>query len=430
MTAFKPPRGTRDFTPVDMARRNYVLSTIRDVFLTYGYREIETPAFEDLGVLTAKNVASDEIAGQIFKFNDYGGRLMGLRFDLTVPMCRFVSNNPQLPKPFKRSQIGRVWRYERPRAGRFREFWQADVDNIGTTTPESDVEPVAAAISSLEQLGFKDFKVVVNSRKLLEEIIKQAGVSENKVLAAFRCIDKIGKLSEAEVVQELDDYGIKMGNSILKKLSAKGKPSEVAKIAATLVKDKKGLNELKEFLRFAKPFGIEKYIEVDLSLARGMAYYTGMIFEVKVKGMEKYGSIVGGGRYDELIGLYGERGEPATGLSLGVERILEVMTEKKMFPDLSDMAKVFVVPIGDSTREYAVEFAQKLRSEGIKVDLDLMRRSISKNLDYANSVGFSYVVLIGEDEIKAKKVTLRDMKTGKQESLSFGEVLKRFKQNE
>lgn len=427
MSEFKAPRGTRDFMPIDMARRNYVLSTIREVFLRYGYREIETPAFEDLSVFTTKNVAGDEIAGQIFKFNDYGGRLMGLRFDLTVPMCRFVSNNPQLPRPFKRSQIGRVWRYERPRAGRFREFWQADADNVGASTPESDVEPVAAAVDSLKALGFKDFKVIVNNRKLLEDIIKEAGVQEDKIYPAFKCIDKLDKLSEDEVVQELADYGIEMGRDILKKLAVSGKPAEVIKNAESLAKDSEGLKELKEFVGLTKPFGVEKYIEVNLALARGMAYYTGMIFEVKVKGMEKYGSIVGGGRYDKMVGLYGDREEPATGLSLGVERILEVMTEKEMFPELGDAAKAFIVPVGETAIEFSIETAQKLRVAGIRADMDLMRRGISKNLNYANSVGFPYVIIIGEDEIKEKKVTLKDMVKGEQEKIGLDELIERLK---
>ena len=420
---FETPRGTRDFGPEAMAKRNWVLNKIREVYERFGYRPLETPAFESMEVLGAKSSGGESVVKEVFQFKDRGDRLMGLRFDLTVPMARFVANNPQIPKPFKRYQIGRVWRYEEPQAGRFREFWQADVDVIGSSEPESNADPLAAVISALKELGFKDFVVKVNSRELMEELANWCGIERKRAVELFRIVDKIEKQGEKAVIEELKEKGFQEAEKFLGLLQQEGSPEEILEKVKDKVKRKEAISNLKEFFEVAKDFGIYNYLTLDLSLARGLDYYTDIVYEIKVKGMEKYGSVAGGGRYDNLIGLYGKESLPAVGISIGVERVIEILEEKKMFPELNSI-KVLVIPIGEGARRYAFKLAQKLRASKINTDVDLMRRGPSKLLNYASSLKIPYCVIIGEKEIKEGKVTLRDMKSGEQKLVSEGELLK------
>lgn len=422
------PRGMRDFLPLEMAKRRYVLETIRRVYTLYGYAELETPALESLGVLTAKSSGGEEISKQIFKMKDYGNRLLGLRFDLTVPLSRVIAQNPQLPKPFKRAQIAPVWRYEEPQAGRFREFYQADVDIIGSKEPESDLDPLAAVIAALKELGFKDFEVKVNSRKLLEELALAYGVEKERNLELFRIIDKIEKLGLSAVKKELSEKGFKNIEKFLKLILTEGEPFKILEKAEKIVKNKAPANELKEFFKLSKNFGIYPYLTLALSLARGLDYYTGIVYEVKVSSAAEFGSVAGGGRYDNLIGLYGKETLPAVGISIGVERVLEIMGNKKMFPEkiLQYSPKVLIIPIG-KTLEKCIETVQKLRTEKIPADVDLMKRGLSKLLNYANVLQIPFVAILGEKEAKENKFTLRDMKTGKQELINLEELIKKLK---
>ena len=433
------PRGTRDFPPDEMRKRNFVLETISRVYRTYGYKQIETPAFEFLDILTAKRAGGESVNKEIFKFEDLGGRWLGLRFDLTVPTARFIASNPNLPKPFKRFQMGRVWRYEEPQAGRFREFWQADVDVFGSKEAESDLDCLSAVIAALKELGFKDFTVKVNSRKLLEEIAATAGVKRESSADFFRIIDKLEKIGEKGVKQELKEKNFPISEKLFKLILTEGAPEKILAQAKKEISDKKPAEELEEFFNLAKSFGISKYLQLSLSLARGLDYYTGVVFEIKVKGMEKYGSVSGGGRYDNLISLYGKESIPAVGISIGVERILEIMDEEKLFPNFESEPKILVVPIASKaelsrislvgygkTLEKAIELTQNLRTNGLSAEIDLMRRNIGKLMNYANSLGVAYVVVIGEKELKEGKVALKDMKSGAQELVSEKELVKRL----
>ncbi len=420
------PRGVRDFPPEEMRKRSFVLDTISRVYRSYGYKQIETPAFEFLDILTAKRAGGESINNEIFKFEDLSGRWLGLRFDLTVPTARFIAQNPNLPKPFKRFQIGRVWRYEEPQAGRFREFWQADVDVFGSKEIESDLDCLSAVIAALKELGFKDFVVKVNSRKLLEEIAATAGVKREFAPDFFRIIDKLEKIGEKGVKQELKEKKFPVSENLFKLILQEGSPEKILAQVKKEISDKKPAEELEEFFKLAKNFGISQYLQLSLSLARGLDYYTGIVFEIKVKGAEKYGSVAGGGRYDNLISLYGKESVPAVGISIGVERILEIMDEEKMFPDFAGEPKVLVAPIG-KTLENAIEITQKLRTAGVSTEIDLMRRNIGKLMNYANSLQIPYVVVIGEAEVKENKVTLRDMKSGKQELVDEKELAKKLK---
>lgn len=424
------PRGMRDFLPSEMAKRRYVLETIRKVYALYGYAELETPALESLGILTAKSSGGEEISKQIFKMKDYGNRLLGLRFDLTVPLSRLMAQNPQVPKPFKRAQIAPVWRYEEPQAGRFREFYQADVDIIGSKEPEADLDPLAAAIAALKELGFKDFEVKVNSRKLLEELALAYGVEKERNSELFRVLDKIEKLGLSWVKKELSEKGFKNIDKFLELILTEGEPFKILEEAEKIVKNKEPVNELKEFFKLSKSFGIYSYLTLSLSLARGLDYYTGIVYEVKVSNAEEFGSVAGGGRYDNLIGLYGKETLPAVGISIGVERVLEIMEKKKMFPEkvLQYVPKVLIIPIrAEKTLEKCIEIVQKLRAVGVKADVDLMNRGLSKLLNYANVLQIPFVAILGEKEAKENKITLRDMKTGKQELINLEELIKKLK---
>ncbi|MFO7872294.1 MAG: histidine--tRNA ligase [Candidatus Undinarchaeales archaeon] len=422
---FETPRGTRDFGPEEMARRNWVLSKIQSVYEKYGYSPLETPAFERMNVLSAKSSGGEEVIKEIFKFKDKGDRLMGLRFDLTVPMARFIAKNPDLPKPFKRSQIGRVWRYEEPQAGRFREFWQADVDVIGSSEPESEVDPLSAVISALKELGFRDFEVKVNSRPLMEELANSIGIKRKRSVELFRIVDKLEKQGEKAVIEELKEKGFSKAEDFLDILKKEGKPEEILSEVSDRVKKEEAISDLLNFFKTAKSFGIYNYLTLDLSLARGLDYYTGVVYEIKIKGMEKYGSVAGGGRYDNLIGMYGNEKQPAVGLSIGVERILEIMKDKRMFPELNKI-KALVIPVGEKAKSYSFELTEKLREKGISSDVDLLNRGPSKLLNYANSLSIPYCILIGDNELEESKVTLKDMKSGEQEMISEEKLLKKL----
>ena len=428
-TKFQPPKGTRDFMPEDMARREYVFSTIKRVFESFGFRPMETPAFESWELLGAKGGGGEAIRNEAYVFKDKGGREMGLRFDLTVPTARVVASNPQLPRPFKRLQIGRVWRYDNPQAGRFREFWQADIDTFGVTGMEADAEIIAAAVEALNFLGFGDFKVRLNDRKLLNGIVESAGIKEESAPAVFRALDKLEKQGEKAVEGELSGAGLGIAaiGKLMKSITTKGKPEEVLASAKKKFKCKSaedGIRELEQILELCKSYGVAQFVEIDFSLVRGLDYYTGPIFEISAAG--SLGSMAGGGRYDKLIGMLSGRDEPAVGISLGVERVCELMNQKGMFKDVPSIkTKVFVAAAGDGDelRKAVIETAQKLRSEGVPAETDLMGRKLKQCFEYAEKAGIPYMIIIGEKELASGKLTLRNMARREQAELGMDGVL-------
>lgn len=419
----QPPRGTRDFMPEEMIRREYIFQKVRQVFKSFGFNPLETPAFESWELLSKKGSAGDEVRNEIYYFKDKSGRELGLRFDLTAPMSRVVASNPQLPKPFKRYQIGRVWRYDRPQAGRFREFWQADVDVVGSSKMIADTECLVVAVKSLESLGFKDFIIRLNNRKILNSFVKKIGVKNAS--GVLRSLDKLEKIGEKEVMKELASKNIdkKTCEELMKFVKIKG--SDAIKKGEKLC-ESEGFGELEEIISLSKQYGIEKYITIDFSLVRGLDYYTGPIFEVFVKEFSNLGSITAGGRYDNLIKTIGGRDTPATGISLGIERIYEIMNSKKMFDLPSVNTQIFVAAVSDDVRKVTMKIADKLRKAGINTEIDLNNRNFKKQLEYADALGISYVLIVGEKELKSKKYPLKDMKKRKQQELSLDDVVKRF----
>lgn len=416
-------KGMRDFPPQEMILRNFVLDTIRQTFESFGFDPLETPAIENWNVLSSKGGGGSEILKETYQFKDKGNREVGLRYDLTVPLARFMAMNPTLPLPFKRYQIGRVWRYSDIAKGRFREFWQADVDVIGSEDMLADAEVIACANSALKNLGFKKFTIRLNNRKILSALVKYAGVEERKTGEVFKIIDKLEKIGSKGVEEELSQLGLPDGiiKKVMKFVKIEGSPREILGKASKLVGDvEEGLKETQQLLSYLKTLKIDSELKIDFSLARGLDYYTGPIFEIVAS--EDVGSIAGGGRYDEMVSVFLGKDIPATGISLGVERIIEVMKEREIVKLTKTKVKVLVANVNEEVIEDSLKIAQQLRGEGIATLMDLRKRKLTKQLAIANSLGIPYVVVVGPQELKEGKVTLRDMETGEQKKVKVDKI--------
>jgi histidyl-tRNA synthetase len=390
-----------------------VLDKVRAVFRKYGYEPIETPAFEELEVLEKKSGA--EVRKQIFCVGE--DKRLGLRFDLTVPLARLVAGNASLPKPFKRYHISRVWRREEPQKGRFREFYQADVDIVGSAGMECDAELLACAEEALEAVGLEHLKIRVNNRKMLDAIFTKLGLKVDAT-EIFRALDKMEKQGKEVVEQELRLLGLNGGEieELMKFAAMKGTNEEkLVFVEKHFAGAGEGVGELRTLLELLEEYGVKA--EVDLALVRGLDYYTGPVFEISAGG--GIGSVAAGGRYDNLIELYGARPTPATGISLGIERLMELLKGKA-----KRVTHVYVAAAKDEYRNEARKIAGKLRKAGISVQLDLMGRKLGKQFEYANTMGIPYAIIVGEREMKEKKVTLRDMKSGNERMLTFEEAAK------
>ncbi|MEM5797153.1 MAG: histidine--tRNA ligase [Candidatus Aenigmatarchaeota archaeon] len=409
---FQPPKGTRDLLPGDARKLQQIIDVCRDVFEKYGFEPLITPAFESFELLSAKGGLGEAVKDEIYYFKDKSNRELGLRFDLTMPLARVVSSI-SLSKPFKRYQIEKVWRYDNPAFLRFREFWQADIDVVGSSSLLADVECVVVTCEILDRLGFENYYIRVNNRKLLQEEFEKFLKTE-EMLEVFRTIDKLEKIGLEGVEAELKQ----------KKIDSK-KILEILKISSLKdAPDNEGKNELEKFLNLAKTFGIEKRLKFDISLVRGLEYYTSIVFEINLGTKVSCG---GGGRYDNLIKMIGGQDIPATGISLGLDRILEVMKENKMFKEEKSGTKVFVASVNSSVIDNAIKIVQELRKNRISAQMDLMERNFSKQLEYASNLDIPYVIIIGPEEIKRNKFKLKNMKTGEQRELTLQKIISLLK---
>jgi histidyl-tRNA synthetase len=387
-----------------MRRLNYVISKVETVFKNYGYEPIDTPAFEDWELLSAKNAGGEELKKEIYYFKDKSDRELGLRYDLTVPAARIVASDSSMTKPFKRYSIGKVWRYDQPQAGRYREFWQADVDIFGSELPVADAEVIVVAVDCLKELGFKDFRVRLNDRRVIERKVVNLGIKNP--LEVFRCLDKLEKMGEDCVIKELKEKGIETAKIEKLMKLVRSRPEEI--------------DELESLVKELKSFGLEKEIVIDFGLVRGFDYYTGAVFEISTGGL----SIAGGGRYDRLVETYGGKPTPAVGISLGLSRIIDEMAKKGLF-DIEDYpAKVFVCAVNDDVRKEAIKITQGLRNKGIAADFDTAGRNLRKQFDYVNAKKIPFAVVVGPEEIKTKKLVLRDMKSGKEKKMEIEKIVK------
>ncbi len=397
----------QDFLPARAKKKQWIEDTCRQVFESYGFEPLVTPALEELETLTKKGAAGNAVRDEIYFFKDKGDREVGLRFDLTVPLARVVASDPTLKKPFKRYQIAPVWRYDRPQAGRFREFTQADADIVGSGSVAADFECIAVAAEIMARLGVKG-KIRINNRKLLEDFALANGVEKEQAKECFRCLDKLGKVGKKEVEKEMREK--KIDTKIISRLSSTF--SEIEK----KIPQSEGVKEIRELLELAKANSLEKLVQFDLSLARGLEYYTGNVFEVSA---DSGPSIGGGGRYDNLVSDYGGQKTPAVGISFGIERILELIEEKA--PEISS-AKIFVAAVSKEFQKDALALSQKIRALGINTETDLMERNVSKNVEYADSKKIPFVVFVGENELKEKAFRAKNMKTGKETKIKFSEL--------
>ena len=428
---FQPPRGTKDFLAEEMVLREYILNNVKNIFEKYGFEPLDTPAFEKFELLATKS--GEDVIKQIFQFKDKGGRDLGLRFDLTVPMARVVASNPQLLKPYKRYAIGPAWRYEEPQSGRMRQFYQADIDICGSNSMGADVECIACAVDCFKSLGFKEFAVRINNRKILDGIMELVGVKKERNLDIFRIIDKMDKIGEDGVRKELEKAAFteKQIEKLFGLISKKGNFIEMLNEGKKILKGIKiaedGIKELEEIYSFSKCYGISKFVALDFSLARGLDYYTGPIFELVEETEKLIGTLAAGGRYDNLIEQFGGRPTPATGISLGIERMFQLMKERKILELEKTKVKVFVANVDERIKIKTIEIAQQLREKGINCQTDLMNRNLTKQLEYADNLGIPFVVIVGEKEIKKKKLKLKDMKKKTEKEMNIQNILRILK---
>jgi len=444
------PRGTRDFGPKIMAKRNYIFSTIRAVFQQYGFEPLETPSMEQLSVLTGKY--GDEGDQLIFKIVNSGNFLddvpqelllqgdakkllpqiaeKALRYDLTVPFARFVvMNRNDITFPFKRYQMQPVWRADRPQKGRYREFYQCDADVVGTNSLFCEAELVLMADQVLSNLGLNDFTIQINNRKILSGLAEAIGENGKEGIICV-AIDKLDKIGEEGVQKELLEKGISEPAiaELLKTLKINGSPLEQLDGLSTILKNSetglKGIDEVKTVLSTLQSFTISNAkIVFNLSLARGLSYYTGCIFEIKAGGVQM-GSISGGGRYDNLTGLFDLPGVSGVGISFGVDRIFDVMEELNLFPEsVTRTTDVLITAFDQAAFEFGYGVLAKLRRAAIHSELYPEPVKIKKQLDYADSKKIPFVILIGSDEMATGKLTFKNMTSGTQEKLTIEQII-------
>jgi histidyl-tRNA synthetase len=490
MSKTQPARGMRDFLPADVRKRNYVIKIIKEVYESYGFEPLETPAVENLETLTGKY--GEEGNQLMFKILKRGEKLqeelsegkiksekdlsdLALRYDLTVPLARVVANyRNDLPKFFKRYQIQPVWRADRPARGRYREFYQCDVDAIGSKSMIVEAELISAVSEILQRLGFKDFVININHRQILTSILNASGIPQDLHFDTLIAIDKKDKVGIEGVLKELESRNIPQENCLrlvnflldtinlgTESLRADTKTLQIAsksiekaesveaienieeivkssiknnqliseRVLGYIAGDKNGENavkDLKKILNLSKNAFDQGNIIFNVSLARGLSYYTGAIFEINVPDLA--GSLGGGGRYDGLIGMFGKEQIPACGFSLGLERILVVMDERGMFPKEleTNSADVMVTVWNEETAGESLKLANELRAKGLRVLVYPEADKFGKQFKYASQIGASFVCVLGETEIAENKVTLKNMLTGEQETVAREEVASRI----
>lgn len=442
MSKTQPARGMRDFLPTDIRKREYVIGIIKEVYESYGFEPLETPAVENLETLTGKY--GEEGNQLIFKILKRGEKLgegfssekdladLALRYDLTVPLARVVAQyKNDLPKFFKRYQIQPVWRADRPARGRFREFYQCDVDAIGSNSMIVEAELCAAVSEVLQKLGFDDFVIRVNHRAILYALLEAVKIEEKKQIDALVALDKLDKIGEEGILREFENRGIiKDAAGKLLKLFGNFKNSDNSKILSTLSEfigqNEAGQHGIRQVSQFLESADLES-LKIDASLVRGLSYYTGAIFEVNVPDLA--GSIASGGRYDGLIGMFGKEEIPASGFSLGLERILLIMEEREMFPPEleTNSADALVTIWNEESIGECLSLAKELRQEGLRVFVYPEADKINKQFKYASQINVPFVCILGESELAENKVTVKNMETGKQEMIEREEAAARLK---
>jgi len=443
------PKGTRDFGPVEMAKRNYIFNTIRSVYELYGFQQIETPAQETLQTLMGKyGEEGDKLLFKILNSGDYLNKITdeelterntlrlaskicekGLRYDLTVPFARYVvMHREELQLPFKRYQVQPVWRADRPQKGRYREFYQFDGDVVGSDSLLNEVELMQIVDTVFTRFGVR-VQIKINNRKILTGIAEVIGAAD-KIVDITVAIDKLDKIGIDNVNQELREDGLteeqieKLQPIIMLEGSNEQKLATIAEVLKDSETGLKGVEETKYILGYLTALNNE--IQLDLTLARGLSYYTGAIFEVKALDTPM-GSISGGGRYDNLTGIFGMPGLSGVGISFGVDRIYDVLNALDLYPkDSLQTTQVLFINFGEQETAYCLPIINKVRAQGIRAEIYPDNAKMKKQMSYANAKQIPYVVLAGDNEMAAGKVMLKNMESGEQQMLSVEELIKQM----
>lgn len=448
--AAKPsiPKGTRDFSPVEMAKRNYIFNTIREVFYLYGFQQIETPSMENLSTLMGKyGDEGDKLLFKIQNSGDYFSGLTdeellsrnaaklaskfcekGLRYDLTVPFARYVvMHRDEITFPFKRFQIQPVWRADRPQKGRYREFYQCDADVVGSDSLLNEVELVQMIDTVFHKFGIR-VSIKINNRKILSGIAEIIGEAD-KIVDITVAIDKLDKIGLDNVNAELASKGIpqeaidKLQPIILLSGTNEAKLETLKTVLAASETGMKGVEESEFILKTIAGLGIQSEIELDLTLARGLNYYTGAIFEVKALDVQ-IGSISGGGRYDNLTGVFGMEGVSGVGISFGADRIYDVLNQLDLYPkNAVDGTQLLFVNFGEAETAYVLPVLAKVRAAGIRSEIYPDSTKMKKQMGYANNKGIPFVAIVGENEMNEGKLTLKNMATGEQSLVTPDELV-------
>ena len=446
------PKGTRDFSPIEMAKRNYIFNTIKEVFLLYGFQQIETPAMENLSTLMGKyGEEGDKLLFKMLNSGDYLKNApaemleqhdyihlipkiseKGLRYDLTVPFARYVvMHRNDIQFPFKRYQIQPVWRADRPQKGRYREFYQCDADVVGSDSLMNEIELVGMIDEVFKRFGINVI-IKINNRKVLSGIAEVIGAPD-KIVDITVAIDKIDKIGLENVNAELLEKGLSQDavDALQPLLTLSGSNEEKLATLSTLLDSSEvgmnGVEELRYVLTNSEAQQPKGVVELDVSLARGLNYYTGTIIEVKAKDVV-IGSITGGGRYDNLTGVFGMPGTSGVGISFGADRIYDVLNTLELYPkDTLASTKVLFVNFGEKEGAQSLQYVMKLRANGIPAEIYPDSTKMKKQMSYANDKNVAYVAMVGETEMANGTIALKCMETGEQENLTINEVISKLK---
>jgi histidyl-tRNA synthetase len=434
----KPPSGMRDYLPTDLARRNHVVGIVREVYERYGFLPLETPAIENVEILLGKYGEDEKLIYRLLHRGEVlqralaaGGTLdadalsdQALRYDLTVPLARVVAQyGNELPKYFKRYQIQPVWRADRPGKGRFREFYQCDVDIMGTESQLAEAEVCAACCDVLDKLGFTEYELLVNHRALLRALIRGAGIDVALEGSALQAVDKLDKIGADAVVAELLGRGIEepAARKLLQLIAPGDARLDALAEALTDDEGRAALDQLRSLLELLRATSAGAHMRFEPALARGLGYYTGPIFEMRVADLA--GSIAGGGRYDELIGVFGKRRVPAVGLSLGLERILVVMAERGMYPELAAGPELMLCWL-DVAHTEVLAVARRLRAQGLRVEVFPEPAKLGRQMQYADSPGVKapWCGILGTDELAGDLLALKHLASGDQSAVAVDDA--------
>jgi histidyl-tRNA synthetase len=411
-------KGFRDFLPAAMIPREKLIETARQVYRSFGFSPIDTPALEHLEILIGKG--SDETDRQLYRFEDHGGRPVGMRFDLTVPLARFAAQHIQtLGIPFKRYQVGTVWRGENTQRGRYREFMQCDFDTIGSLSVAADIETGAVIHELLVALGFERFTIRLNNREVLNGLLEKLGLSD-KATAVLRSLDKLAKIGPEKVAAEMQTtagLSSEQANQLMELSSLQGQHDELLTSLQPLVAGSEtgeaGLARLAEILSGLRAAGVpESRVQLDVSIARGLDYYTGAIYETFLDDLEGIGSVCSGGRYDNLAELYTKQQLPGIGASLGLDRLLAAMDELGMIESVGTPADVMITCFSMDGLERYLQIASQLRSAGLAVELYPEARKLGQQLKYADQRGYPLVIIAGPDELADNECQVKQMQSG------------------